>query len=201
MHPPRPTAPTPKHAAAHRPTTPPPFPQIRGEHMERLFFSAPPHDSVTCKVCHRQRVATSGDGDATSDGDDIREQVRTKVPSRRDKEMRKAARDALPSPLLDDDDEEANNDGRQWDTKWRREARKLGVPPQTVVARVIRELEDDFTHYKSIYVELADTYKVLDAASNVPKRNLVAKHLKEVVDILEAKGDQIAALYDLLAFK
>ena len=61
----------------------------------------------------------------------------------------------------------------------------------------------------------------MDAASNVHRRNTLAKHLREVVDILEQKvlpssplhipyycsplyhsqGDQIASLYDLLQFK
>jgi Centrosome microtubule-binding domain of Cep57 len=70
---------------------------------------------------------------------------------------------------------------------------------------------------ESIYVELADQYKLMDATSNVPKRNALAQHLKEIVDILEQKvrssfrdlvylltmsqGDQTASLYDLLTFK
>ena len=61
------------------------------------------------------------------------------------------------------------------------------VPPQTVLARVIRELEDDFGHYKALYCELADQYKVLDAASVAAKRHVLAEHLKEVIDTLEAK--------------
>ena len=39
----------------------------------------------------------------------------------------------------------------------------------------------------SIYVELADQYKDMDAVSNVRKRNILAQHLREVVDILEQK--------------
>lgn len=61
------------------------------------------------------------------------------------------------------------------------------VPPTTVLTRVIGELEADFAHYKSIYVELADQYKVLDAASAVAKRHVLASHLKEVIDCLEQK--------------
>jgi hypothetical protein len=38
-----------------------------------------------------------------------------------------------------------------------------------------------------IYGELADQYKVLDAASAVAKRNVLAEHLKEVIDTLEQK--------------
>jgi hypothetical protein len=37
-------------------------------------------------------------------------------------------------------------------------------------------------------VELAEQYKEMDAMSNVRKRNILAQHLKEVVDILEQKA-------------
>jgi hypothetical protein len=38
-----------------------------------------------------------------------------------------------------------------------------------------------------IYVELADQYKAMDAASDMGKRNLLANHLREVIDVLEQK--------------
>jgi Centrosome microtubule-binding domain of Cep57 len=38
-----------------------------------------------------------------------------------------------------------------------------------------------------IYVELADQYKAMDAASEMGKRNLLANHLREVIDVLEQK--------------
>ncbi|WWC86246.1 uncharacterized protein L201_001119 [Kwoniella dendrophila CBS 6074] len=75
------------------------------------------------------------------------------------------------------------------------------LPPQTVLSRVIRELEDDFNHYKQIYSELADQYKLLDPASISSKRHVLADHLKEVIDILENKADQIGDLYELLSFQ
>ncbi len=78
------------------------------------------------------------------------------------------------------------------------------MPPQTVLTRVIKEMEEDFAHYKrfvihtavgislistpSVYEELADQYKFMDAASDVPKRNLLAHHLREVIDIIERKA-------------
>lgn len=95
-------------------------------------------------------------------------------------------------------DEEIMARERQWQERDR-------DPPQTVLMRVVRELEDDFTHYKGyvlswispfddssdllsrIYVELSDQYRELDAISNVVKRNVVAQHLKEVIDVLEQK--------------
>ncbi|CAD6565637.1 MAG: hypothetical protein TREMPRED_001621 [Tremellales sp. Tagirdzhanova-0007] len=75
------------------------------------------------------------------------------------------------------------------------------LPPQTVLSRVLRELEDDFAHYKAIYAELAESYKAFDAASAVVKRKVLAQHLREVIDTLEQKADQIASLYELLRFK
>ncbi|OCF33341.1 hypothetical protein I316_05083 [Kwoniella heveanensis BCC8398] len=74
------------------------------------------------------------------------------------------------------------------------------LPPQTVLARVVAELEDDFVHYKAIYAELADQYKLLDPASVSAKRHVLADHLKEVIDTLEQKADQIGDLYHLLSF-
>jgi hypothetical protein len=53
----------------------------------------------------------------------------------------------------------------------------------------------------SIYIELADQYKVIDATGNVAKRNILAEHLKDVINTVEQKGDQIASLYDLLTFQ
>ena len=41
--------------------------------------------------------------------------------------------------------------------------------------------------HRSVYCELADQYKDMDPVSDVARRNLLAKHLKEVVDILEEK--------------
>ena len=41
-------------------TAEPPFPQIRGEYLERLFFSAPDHNTDTCTVCNRRSRARQG---------------------------------------------------------------------------------------------------------------------------------------------
>jgi len=64
---------------------------------------------------------------------------------------------------------------------------------------------------------LADEYKILDAASNISRRHILAQHLHQVIDVLEqkvsllikvwdivnviVKGNQIASLYDLLHFQ
>ena len=41
----------------------------------------------------------------------------------------------------------------------------------------------------------------MDPASNPLKRNVLADHLREVIDSLEQKGDQIAALYDAIKLR
>jgi hypothetical protein len=54
---------------------------------------------------------------------------------------------------------------------------------------------------RRIYIELADQYKEMDAASDKPKRNLLADHLREVVDVLEQKVRPVFLVCCLLANK
>jgi Centrosome microtubule-binding domain of Cep57 len=49
---------------------------------------------------------------------------------------------------------------------------------------------------RRIYTELADQYKMMDAASNVVKRNVLAQHLRDVIDVLEQRVRD-SALYNL----
>ena len=81
--------------------------------MERLFFSAPPHDERTCTACHRKKSASPG------------------TPSWLRAAAEKEKRATLPARI-----ESIADDGDK-------------PPPQTVLTKVVRELEDDFTHYKS----------------------------------------------------
>jgi len=52
---------------------------------------------------------------------------------------------------------------------------------------LIPQFDDSPDHQSRIYIELSDQYKEMDAVSNVVKRNVVAQHLKEVIDVLEQK--------------
>ncbi|KAF7314173.1 AAA family ATPase [Mycena kentingensis (nom. inval.)] len=183
----RPTVPTPSRAKQMYVEPDAPFPQIRGDRLERLFFNAPEHNERTCTVCCRKQrrkpetwlTAGHDDDEGFVEGDDEFELV---------DRVRREKRDGKKREVVEDGDFNAA-------------AKKKGLPPQTLVAHVIRDLEDDFVHYKSVYIQLADQYKEMDAVSDVPKRNLLAKHLREVVDILEQKGDHIAALYSCLEYK
>ncbi|KAI9456150.1 hypothetical protein F5148DRAFT_984542 [Russula earlei] len=184
----RPPAPTPGHARERHHSGEAPFPQIRGARLEQMFFSAPEHNTQTCTVCNRRRYrgatsrplwypASKGHNVTVGDANDEEDEGF-------EDESVKASEEAAVN--LDFLNGHAGS-GR--------------LPPQTVLVRVLRELEDDFTHYKGIYTELADQYKMMDAASNVVKRNVLAQHLREVIDVLEQRGDQIASLYDLLTFE
>ncbi|KAF8318980.1 hypothetical protein DL93DRAFT_2164691 [Clavulina sp. PMI_390] len=154
------------------------FPRIRSSKTEHLFFSLPDHDERTCRTCRHDldhpAPSNSSRRHRKEDGRDSAEGQ---------KRMLHAA-----TEMLDD-----VRKGKPVDDD--------AIPPQAVMARLLRELEDDFMHYKSTYIELADQYGAMDPASNPLKRNALADHLREVIDILETKGDQIAALYDVLKLR
>jgi hypothetical protein len=137
-----PPAPTPAHGRDRHHAGEFPFPQIRGAQLERMFFSAPEHNSKTCTVCNRRRyqeappralwypaskghnvtVADASDGDEGFGEGSVKE----------DGEGRKSSQGAAAVNL----------------DFLNRESRDGHLPPQTVLVRVLRELEDDFTHYK-----------------------------------------------------
>ena len=195
----RPPAPTPAHARERHHADEVPFPHIRGARLERMFFSAPEHNSKTCTVCNRRRhreaaprplwyPASKGHNVTVADVNDEDEGF-GEGSVIEDAEGRKTFHGcAVNLDFLDGD------------------AKNNHLPPQTVLVRVLRELEDDFTHYKGyvlvdfpglvfalkilgrrIYTELADQYKIMDAASNVVRRNVLAQHLREVIDVLEQR--------------
>ena len=152
---PRPAAPTP--AAAQRsgpsqkrrvhtsgPAAPADgaFPQIRGARLERLFFSAPEHNAETCTVCHRRRRRRPADVENAESW--LRDHARE-----RDRQQGGEDED---EGFAEGDDDVREHERRAYAAKAARD-REDRVPPQTVLARVLRELEDDFTHYKR-YVQV-----------------------------------------------
>ena len=117
-----------------------PFPQIRGERLEHLFFSAPDHNAKLCNVCNRRK---------RNHGDNAHGKRPSWLLSRFATDMKSR----IPGDGCDGNDEgfaeglEGEIMARE--RKWQERDRD---PPQTVLMRVVRELEDDFTHYKG-YVE------------------------------------------------
>ncbi|KAG8795004.1 hypothetical protein FRC12_019087 [Ceratobasidium sp. 428] len=151
----------------------PPFPCIRGAQLEKLFFSVPEHNERTCTTCYgRRRVRIVRDDKHEPERVREREHAGWGVGGEAG-----AARRT-------DDDEGYLEGGGEVEVDIRR------PPPQTVLVKVVRELEGDFARYKAI----------IGPASNVAKRKVLVERLKEVIDTLEKKGDQIASLYDLLQF-
>ena len=140
-HDPRPSAPTPAHARERHLAGEVPFPQIRGAQLERMFFSAPEHNTKTCTVCNRRRYrevapralwypASKGHNVTVEDANDEDEGFEEGSVVG-DGEGRRAPQGAA-----------VNLDFLNG------EVRNGHLPPQTVLVRVLRGLEDDFTHYK-----------------------------------------------------
>lgn len=157
-----------------------PFPSIRGEHLEQMFFNAPDHDESRCRTCCQT----------------LRKEKRK---SQRPSTTRRKPEDEIDEGYGGEEVVPVPTATQRADQMPRAQDTGKDLPPQTVLARVVRELEDDFIHYKayvtpllctdhhSIYCELADQYKIMDAASVIAKRNVLAEHLKEVIDTLEQK--------------
>nr|XP_018267304.1 uncharacterized protein I303_01289 [Kwoniella dejecticola CBS 10117]OBR89462.1 hypothetical protein I303_01289 [Kwoniella dejecticola CBS 10117] len=154
-----------------------PFPSIVGDELEAEFFS-PSRKTQTKSQTQTQFASALDKGFIETQAE-----LRSQVPSRNS--QRSAS---------------GTGSGSASVSSARKGADGQELPPQTVLARVVRELEDDFAHYKAIYSELADQYKILDPASISSKRHVLAEHLKEVIDVLEQKADQIGDLYELLEF-
>ena len=117
-----------------------PFPQIRGERLEHLFFSAPDHNAKLCNVCNRRKR-------------NHEDRANGKRPSWLLSRFATDMKSQIPGVGFDGDDE-GFAEGLEGEIlarerKWQERDRD---PPQTVLMRVVRELEDDFTHYKG-YVE------------------------------------------------
>lgn len=113
-----------------------PFPQIRGERLERLFFSAPDHNSRSCNVCNRRKR-------------NHEDKASGRRPSWLLGRFATDMRSRIPGVGVDCDDEGfAEGMDEEIMARERRLQERERDPPQTVLMRVVRELEDDFTHYK-----------------------------------------------------
>ena len=134
-----------------------PFPQIRGERLERLFFSAPDHNPRSCNVCNRRK----------RNHDD---KANTKQPSWLPSRFAADMRLRMPGVYIDDEGfaEGLEGDVMAQERKWQERERD---PPQTVLMRVVRELEDDFTHYKGC-VEYTGLDSLVRLLTRPPIQNL-----------------------------
>ncbi|KAI9568343.1 hypothetical protein HD554DRAFT_2328652 [Boletus coccyginus] len=174
----------------------PPFPKISSERMERLFFSAPRHNATSCRMCKGHHHAHGAPNHA--------------VPNDHHEDKDEGFDEGVePRPQHDHPRETGRGIGRTYTIEeiLERMDRNGGtlrpgdIPPQTVLARVIGELEDEFAHFREVYNNLTEEYSALDCATQAAKRHGVGERLRDVIEVLERKSNQIALLYDLLIFK
>lgn len=124
----------------------PPFPKISSERMERLFFSAARHNATSCRMCkghhhshgnavHRDNHAAPNNRHEDKD-EGFDEGIEPRFQSDHPRETGYGiGRTYTIEEILERMD---RNGGR---------LRPSDVPPQTVLARVIGELEDEFAHF------------------------------------------------------
>ncbi|KAG1749342.1 hypothetical protein EDB19DRAFT_1904857 [Suillus lakei] len=167
-----------------------PFPRIRSGRLENLFFSAPKHNSGTCTRCNHRSVRAGSHANPKTT-----RPSQGRAPPLNDQGSNVQVKNDPLEPRANAfepngiDSYEAIFQGDK-------------LPPQTVLARVLRELEEEFTHHKGIYSELADEYKGMDSMVQAARRRIVADHLQDIIDLIERKVvDQIQSLYDLLKFE
>lgn len=91
------------------------LPKIRGEHAEKLFYAARPHNERTCRKCRgRKKSSKSRSSDEEYDEEDTNAWLANFLAQKRQR---------VPG--------------------------EGGLPPQTMMAHIARELEEEFAHHKS----------------------------------------------------
>ncbi|KAG5519607.1 hypothetical protein PMAC_001762 [Pneumocystis sp. 'macacae'] len=97
-----------------------------------------------------------------------------------------------------------NNDRLAFNSKTKRDniyeeenTLRPSMPPQNALSMVIIQLEDEFKHLKLKYQEFIQSYEKIDPAIGKKKRKVLVGRLKNIIEELEAKADQIYALYDV----
>jgi len=154
QQPARPSAPTPGHAArvVHQEQAAEegeaPFPKIRGARLERLFFSAE-HDAGTCTMCSRRRRRPGGKP-AGANGRPLSPSWLPNQLAHTHHAGHRHGHDEDDEGFEEGSDNSPRTTTRQEraDGKRREGGGRDRLPPQTVLARVIKELEDDFGHFK-----------------------------------------------------
>ena len=106
------------------------FPYLQSRHLEQLFFSAPDHNAQTCRLCHRRQRPDHADENLD---------FPSFLPPR--KRARLSHDDGAPRRRQSDS---LHQEGRLSGAPFSKDH----LPPQTVLARVLSELEDEFSHYK-----------------------------------------------------
>jgi hypothetical protein len=72
------------------------------------------------------------------------------------------------------------------------------VKPGLALATVIKELKDEVAHLKVEHSRIQAAYNKHDSSLGMRQRKALKKHLDELLKAIDAKSDQIYALYDVL---
>lgn len=142
----------------------PPFPRISAD-LERMFFSSARHNTNACRMCrdrrsrcHAKEAGAQRDKQkGESDGGELSDVSNS--PGRDDAAI------ADEGPSIEDLLERMNRNEY---------LRPSDIPPQTILSRVLREMEDEFTHYKEYVACLQILYRItqtptLGFIGNLPK--------------------------------
>ncbi|GES92343.1 hypothetical protein GLOIN_2v500423 [Rhizophagus clarus] len=81
--------------------------------------------------------------------------------------------------------------------KFKKSSSENEESPDIALGRVIGNLMDELKHLKMHYGNLVIEYQKIDPLDSKSKRSALAEELKEIMDQMEIKGDQIATLYDI----
>ncbi|KAI5818088.1 hypothetical protein BZA77DRAFT_308364 [Pyronema omphalodes] len=69
--------------------------------------------------------------------------------------------------------------------------------PKTQLERVVRQLKDEFRHLKLMYQRKSEEFMALDPSIQKKRRKALTREMNELVAEMDAKSDQIYALYDV----
>ncbi|CCX12568.1 Similar to Spindle pole body protein ppc89; acc. no. Q10218 [Pyronema omphalodes CBS 100304] len=69
--------------------------------------------------------------------------------------------------------------------------------PKTQLERVVRQLKDEFRHLKLMYQRKSEEFMTLDPSIQKKRRKALTREMNELVAEMDAKSDQIYALYDV----
>lgn len=121
----------------------PPFPRISSERMERLFFSASRHNGTSCRACKGHRRCEVADHLHEDKDEGFDEGLEPRHHSDHPCEIGRGTGNKYTlAEILERMDRNGGS------------LRPGDIPPQTVLARVIGELEDEFAHFKELVLSL-----------------------------------------------
>ncbi|KAI5844532.1 hypothetical protein DFP73DRAFT_573349 [Morchella snyderi] len=162
------------------PETPAEDATILPERIQKVVNRLAAHDPDQCTVCHRENKLRNKE----------EEQRNANPLADIDNSM------AIPAPVL----ELASK--KKTATKIHEGYEEEPTPrpsqaPRRQLSKVVRQLQDEFSHLKLNYQEKADEFMNLDPTIGKKRRKMLTNEMNEFVADMDYKCDQIYALYDV----